>query len=359
MTTLERRYDIDWVRVIAIGLLLVYHVAIGFQPWGLMIGFITSEKPWTELWIPMGALNVWRIPLLFFVSGMGVHFAMRKRNIKELLLERATRILVPFIFGAIAIFPLSTYILQSYYDWPHTYTIHPGHLWFLGNIFCYVVLLSPVFYFLKSSRGEKASRLISRVLGHPAGLLIVAAAFIAEAIIIQPNPYELYSLTWHGFFLGLIAFFFGFCFVLADAPFWNMITKWRWLFLVAALSLFTYRAMQFMMKVPMPMLVIESECWIYSVLGFAYRYLRRPSCTLTYLSQAAYPIYITHMIFLYLGSSIVFRFNLAPFHQFAIVLLFTLTGCLLTYEYIIRRVRVIGMLFGLKSGQPARAQHTA
>ena len=36
----ERRYDIDWLRVIAIGLLLVYHIGIGFQPWGVFIGFI-------------------------------------------------------------------------------------------------------------------------------------------------------------------------------------------------------------------------------------------------------------------------------------------------------------------------------
>ncbi len=31
MSTTNRRYDIDWLRVIAIGLLLIYHVAIGFQ----------------------------------------------------------------------------------------------------------------------------------------------------------------------------------------------------------------------------------------------------------------------------------------------------------------------------------------
>ena len=71
MSTTNRRYDIDWLRVIAIGLLLLYHVAIGFQSWGIMLGFITNDKPWESLWIPMTMLNVWRIPLLFFVSGMG------------------------------------------------------------------------------------------------------------------------------------------------------------------------------------------------------------------------------------------------------------------------------------------------
>jgi glucan biosynthesis protein C len=86
--TLERRHDIDWLRVVAIGLLLIYHIAIIFQPWAMFIGFIKSEETLEALWTPMTMLNVWRIPLLFYVSGMGLYFAMRKRNWKQLFLER-------------------------------------------------------------------------------------------------------------------------------------------------------------------------------------------------------------------------------------------------------------------------------
>ena len=92
MLSTNRRYDIDWLRVITIGLLLIYHIAIVFQPWGVFIGFIQSDRSLESLWIPMTMLNVWRIPLLFFVSGMGVCFAIRKRNWKQLLLERTQRI---------------------------------------------------------------------------------------------------------------------------------------------------------------------------------------------------------------------------------------------------------------------------
>ncbi len=99
MSSTSRRYDIDWLRVIAIGLLLIYHIGIGFQPFGVLIQFIQSNEPLEALWVPMSMLNIWRIPLLFFVSGMGVCFAIRKRNWKQLLLERGRRILVPFLFG--------------------------------------------------------------------------------------------------------------------------------------------------------------------------------------------------------------------------------------------------------------------
>ncbi|HYF70502.1 MAG TPA: acyltransferase family protein [Ohtaekwangia sp.] len=348
MTTLNRRYDIDSIRVIAIGLLLLYHVAIGFQRWGIMIGFITTQKSWDSLWIPMTMLNVWRIPLLFFVSGMGVYFAIQRRNWKQLLQERAARILIPFLFGAVLIFPVSAYIWQYYYDLALDYNPHPGHLWFLGNIFVYVVVLLPVFFYLKNNEQGKVATGIKKLFSNPLGLLVVIATFIAEAILIKPNPYELYAMTWHGFALGLLAFFFGFCFVLSGASFWNMLLKWRWLFLLGALSFFVYRLSQFQMRVPVYQLVVESDLWIFSVFAFGYRYLNRPSRTLLYLSEAAYPVYIIHMIFLFFGSLLIFPLNIDVRLQFVLLLIFTFAGCFLFYEFVIRRINIIRPLFGLK-----------
>ncbi len=351
MLSENRRYDIDWVRVIAIGLLLLYHTAIGFQPWGIMIGFIANGKSWRSLWIPMTMLNVWRIPLLFFASGMGVYFAMQNRNWMQLIKDRASRILLPFVFGMMVIVPISTWIWQSYYKMHLTYntlTYNPGHLWFLGNIFVYVVMWSPLFFYLKRNENGRLTRTIKRILSHPLGLLLVIAAFVAEVIIVQTNPYELYAVTWHGFFLGMLAFFFGFCFVLCGDPFWNMLLKWRWLFIVAAVALYTYRLFQFQMHVPNYQLAVESIFWIISVFALGYRYLNHPSRALSYLSQAAYPVYILHMIFLYLASALIFPIDMEVQLQFILVLLFTFTGCFLTYEFVIRRVNIIRPLFGLK-----------
>ena len=142
----ERRYDIDWLRVIAIWLLLVYHIAIIFQPWAMLIGFIRSDQTMENLWKLMSMLNIWRIPLLFYISGMGVYFAIRKRTWRELLLERSRRILIPFVFGIIAMVPLHFLLFQGYYQLPLEYKVHPAHLWFLGNIFCYILILFLCFF---------------------------------------------------------------------------------------------------------------------------------------------------------------------------------------------------------------------
>src|SRR5690606_15886542 len=159
---------------------------------------------------------------------------IQKRNWQQLLQERAGRILLPFVFGIFLIVPFHVYIWQAYYHLDMTYNPNPGHLWFLGNIFAYVVVLSPVFFYLKRNNEGRIAKGIKRILSHPLGLLLVIAAFVAEAWIIDPRPYEMYGMTWHGFFLGLLAFFFGFCFVLSGPAFWEMILKWRWLFFSVA-----------------------------------------------------------------------------------------------------------------------------
>lgn len=213
METVNRRYDIDWLRVITIGLLLIYHIAIAFQPWGIYIGFIQSPESMEWLWTPMSLLNVWRIPLLFFVSGMGVSFAMRKRNWKQLLIERTKRILLPFVFGAFFIVPLHLLLWQNYYGKDMTYFPSPSHLWFLANIFMYVLLLAPLFYYLIKNENHWINQSLKKVFSHPFGLILVTGAFVIEALLVKPDIFTLYAMTFHGFALGFLAFLFGFLFV--------------------------------------------------------------------------------------------------------------------------------------------------
>lgn len=348
MLSTERRYDIDWLRVIAIGLLLIYHVSIGFQPWGVFIGFIQNGDPLESIWVPMSMLNVWRIPLLFFVSGMGVCFAIRRRNFKELFIERSKRILMPFMFGMLAIAPLHVFLWQDYYQQDMKYILNPMHLWFLANIFIYVVVLSPVFFYLKKNQGGKLNTWLNKAFSNPLGFALILIPFIAEAMLINPEGFEVYAMTGHGFWLGMIAFLIGFCCVYSGQAFWQTAKKWKWLFLALALALYIIRLVFFELKSPNYLLSIESNLWIFAVFGLGYTYLNRPSKILTYLSQAAYPIYIIHMFFLFLGSYIFFTLEMHVILKFILTVLFTGISCFVTYEYLIKRVRFLRPLFGLK-----------
>ena len=345
---LDRRYDIDWLRVIAIGLLLIYHIAIAFQPWGVFIGFIQSDQPMEWIWIPMAMLNVWRIPLLFFVSGMGVYFAMRKRSMKELITERSKRILIPFLFGTVCIVPLQFLIWQNYYNQDGTYILNPAHLWFLGNIFIYVLVLAPAFYYLKKNPEGKFFKISSAILGHPIGVLVLIIPLLLETLIVNPENFEMYAQTMHGFWLGLIAFASGFLCVYGGSKFWENVRKWKWIYLGIALSFYATRLLVFELAPPSSMLPIESVFWILFVFGFGYQYLNRSSNSLSYLSQAAYPIYILHMLFQYAASYLYFPLEVSVGTKLWLVLIFTYSCSFICYEFLIRRISVLRPLFGLK-----------
>ncbi len=344
----ERRYDIDWLRVIAIGLLLIYHIAIGFQPWGVFIGFIQNSESLEGIWTPMSMLNVWRIPLLFFVSGMGVYFALQRRHWKAFLMERTKRILIPFIFGMLLIVPLHVWLWQSYYSQDLSYMVNPAHLWFLANIFIYVLIFVPLFVFIKNKQQGKLYSAISKLMASPLALLLLMIPFIAEAKIVQPENFELYAMTGHGFWIGMIAFLTGFFCVYFGTSFWQNVTRWRWLSLIIAFTLYVLRIEQMTIDLAGYLIPVESNLWIYSVFGFGFKYLNRPSDTLRYLSNAAYPIYIIHMFFLYLSSWLIFPLDFHPMTKFIAVNLGTFAGCFITYEFLIRRIRWIRPLFGVK-----------
>jgi len=344
----ERRHDIDWLRVIAIGLLLMYHIAIIFQPWAMFIGFIKSDEFLEGLWKPMTMLNVWRIPLLFYVSGMGLYFAMRKRNWKQLLLERTKRILLPFLFGIVAITTLHMFVFQMYYNMPLGYFPHQGHLWFLGNIFAYVLILLPFFYYLKKDGNGKIKRVLSGLLSHPGGPLLISLFFVLEVVLVKPQLFALYAQTWHGFFNGFLAFLFGYLFVYSGKTFWRTVLKWRWLYIGLAAVFFGIRYFIYATEAPGYLTAIESSCWIFGVFGLGYKYLNKPSKTLSYLSQAAYPVYIIHMFVLYAGAMFILPLEIPILLKFIGIVAFTGVGCFFIYEFILRRIGFLKSLFGLK-----------
>ena len=66
MMRAERHYGLDWLRIAAFALLIVYHVAMVFAPWHWVI---KAHHTYLALTLSMALLTPWRLPLLFAVSG--------------------------------------------------------------------------------------------------------------------------------------------------------------------------------------------------------------------------------------------------------------------------------------------------
>ena len=140
----------------------------------------------------------------------------------------------------------------------------------------------------------------------------------------------------------------GFLIVYSGITFWQTVSKWKWIYLAIGAVLFSLRLSCFDEQAVYYLKALESNCWIFGVLGLGYRYLDKPGARLRYLSQAAYPVYIIHMFVLFAGAMIILPLNIHPVLKFIGITFFTFAGCLLIYEFILRRIANLRPLFGLK-----------
>ena len=348
--TWQRRHDVDWLRTMALGLLIIYHNMISFQPWAKMFYFIQNREPLEELWIFMGMMNVWRIPILFIISGMGVRFAMERRDWKEFLKDRTIRILLPLVFGYFFICPVHIFIALKAFGVKPAYYPNPGHLWFLVNIYVYVLIFLPLLVYLKNRPGNGLIGLTARIFKRSWGVFILAPLIMVEAGLVNPVQFSGYNQTLHGWLIGAICFLSGFVFVSTGDAFWRSVGRVRWYALAPALGLYLVRLAVFRFQgVPSLLIGLESACWILAILGFGTRYLNSSSTPLTYFSRAVFPVYIIHFPVQYLISYYLLPLELPALLKLALLIIGTFGFCLLIYEYLLKRSGLLRPLFGIKA----------
>lgn len=333
---MQRRYDIDALRIIAIFLLMFYHTSIVFQPWAReLLWFPQSTVALEGLWPLMQALNIWRIPLLFAVSGVGFSFVMLRRSKKQLMSERSARILVPAVFGSIFIVPIHFWLLVVGTDQAYVWSFTPSHLWFLFNIFIYVLVGIVPMYALRNFE-------IKNVLLMTYSLPVLLGL---ETMLVSITEYSGFAVSLHGLVVGGICFGYGF--FLAKSEGWNYLRKSAYWHLIAALVLFMLRMLFWGNRPPMIFVSSEASLWLLAVFGLAYRYLNKNMTWLNHLSPAVYPMYVLHMIAMYGACRLVLPLTIAPALQLFIITSLTVATSYFGY-CLLKQIPYVRMLFGMR-----------
>jgi len=329
-------------------LLIIYHIVLVFQPWAMYISFPQNSDSLSGIWILMAALNIWRIPILFLVSGMGVCFAMERRNWKQMLADRTLRILLPYLFGIIVLQYIAD-LLSAYLGWDAPYSITFGHLWFLLNIFLYFLWLIGLFVFFKDNPDNAFLLFLSKVIRRRFGIFLFALPVMVEAWLVDPQYFSTFVDTIHGWLIGLIYFFMGFIFVSLRQDFWSAMQKNRWFALNLAILLYLIRLFIYNLEAELDWLTaLESFSWMTVVIGFGAKHLNKASRSLRYFSQAVYPVYIVHMPVQFLLSYYLLSLELSAWSKLVLLLAGTFGICLFLYEFILSRIKWLRPLFGMK-----------
>ncbi|NVJ99183.1 MAG: acyltransferase family protein [Alphaproteobacteria bacterium] len=368
----SRRYDLDWLRVVAFGLLIFYHVGMYYVTWGWHV-----KSPYSGSFLEpaMMLLNPWRLSLLFVISGVAVKFALDKAVAGQFAWARTKRLMVPFLFGAFVIVPPQTYfeLLHSGQIAPDYWSFYKGyvdleqrwdtftptynHLWYVLYVLIYTLLLLP---FVGISRRIGPLPVMQKLLASPLvifmpALLFVLLRFTSDAA--WPETHDIRNdwgahMRYGGYFLVGVM-------IAKSGAFWRGIAQyWRFSGLLAVVSAIilsmtwanwtSLEANGLAMQAARTLRIFYIWWVICALFGFGQTHLNKPSKSLGYLTEAVFPYYILHQTLTILAGVFLAPYLIGAVPEFLAVTVLTLGGCVLLHEYLIKRVPLLRPLFGLK-----------
>jgi hypothetical protein len=323
-------------------------------------------------------LHQWRLPLLFFIAGVGANFSLTNRKPFSFLGERFVRLFIPLAFAMMFTIPLQVYfewkqtgkVTASYFEfYPTVWQFVPypdgsltwSHLWFVVYLFVFTVLLWPLFSVMKVGFIQKGIRKLESFFSHPVvivGLSTVFMIYYFKLYIKWPEQQNLIA-DWFNFIFSITLFFLGF--LLSHFPkFWNTCERYRWTFFAASMAAMVVLFTKYYWPLTLPTaqnssLYLYGICdsihiWllIVSLLGFAKRHLNYSTPFLQYTTPAVYPFYILHQTIIVAAGYFVVQWEVSKALKLFVLIVVCFTSVFLLYEFLIKRFLLTRLLYGLR-----------
>ncbi|GGG28859.1 acyltransferase family protein [Pontibacter amylolyticus] len=369
-----RRYEFDWLRVLAFSLLIFYHTGMYFVSWEWHVkNPVTSEM----LQVPMIFMSQWRMSLIFLVSGVGVYFALGFRSAGTFAKDRLKRILLPLVIGMLLVVPPQVYFERmvqgtatdylSFYPSVFEFEPYPQgnfswhHLWYLAYIFCYSLLLLPLLVYLRRASVQAASIKGWMLLAVPALWLGMGGVLLNERF---PATNALID-DWANHFLYITVFLIGF--LLMKIPqLQEKVRQLRWYSLSLAgitltvLYTFYWFKGRDLGEIELAFYYVLQQSnrwfWLMVILGFAMQHLNVKSKYLAQANEMVYPFYILHQTVIVALGYYLLQVDWSIGFKFTFISLGTFATCFLLIKYLIMPFNWLRLPFGMKLIRKKEAQ---
>jgi peptidoglycan/LPS O-acetylase OafA/YrhL len=360
---LKRRHDIDWLRVLAVLLLVPFHSALIFSLAPDDIVYVKDQVESPILIQFAYFVHLWHMPLLFVLAGASTWFALRFRTAGKYLEERFLRLVIPLVFACTTLIPLMIYVqfldkpdFDSFWQFyaqffridfgdlsGYSGTFTPSHLWFVLFLFVFSVVALPLFLYLGRESGRRLIAALATFFERRWAIFVLALPLaIAVALVDVGGKAPL---------LYLSLFIYGYVWA-ADARFQGIVDRHR----ISALALGVIFTVAFHVLVSVGgnrvlihiLYYFSRWCWLIAILGFGRRWLSRSGRLLSYLSEASYPFYILHMPINTIVGFFVIQWPVGVAVKYLVINVVTILATYAVYEVLVKRVGVTRFLFGMK-----------
>ncbi|SFF59410.1 acyltransferase family protein [Thermoflexibacter ruber] len=329
-----RHYQFDWVRILAFALLIAFHISCIFtrENW-----YIVNAEKSQILTLIFKFISQWRIPLLFFISGAVLAFAIKPNAISKYITNRVIRLLIPLFFSMVVVnVPISFYSALfnksyqgSFWDF-YAYVLenkqfHWQHLWYVAYLFVYSLLALPLFIYVLKNK-VNFNNFIAYFIHKIRFLLLFLPLILVHLSLVDSFPItHLIWGDWYFFTFNFVIFMYGFLFANSNTLI-GLVHQHRLRFLLVVISLTflliiferleTNAIIYYIFKILKPAYILLC---IVTIIAFAHQYLSFNHKWISYLSQAIYPFYILHMPITVIIGYYVVALNLNLYIKFIIL----------------------------------------
>jgi glucan biosynthesis protein C len=389
----DRRYDLDWLRIIAFGLLILYHCGMFYVTWDWHVKSRFASDTIEPL---MMLTNPWRLTLLFLIAGAATRFMADKMSVWKLTSARMGRLWPPLLLAVFVIVPPQTYYelvealqalpanvaaqyplaLDNFYvkyvtasgNWCDAdgclTTPTYNHMWFVAYLILYTLALIPLLPLLR-----RIPKAVSVLIAGPFFILTPWLIMAALRVTLFPIFGESHDFRedWYLHALYFSVFLFGFAVAKSDA-FFQRCVNLRWVALTIAViswaALITYfnahpegvTPPEWLRAIMRSVRELDAWCAIVAAIGFAHRYLKNADGPVRrVLTQAIFPFYLIHQTIIVVTGHYLDELQLPLAIEAPLLVGMTALGCWLFYD-LGRRVPVLRVWIGLPSkSQPVAA----
>lgn len=370
---MERHYGMDWLRIGAFGVLILYHIGMVFVPWPY---HVKATPPLDWVTIPMLLPSAWRLTLLFVVSGYASRALLRKQGgVGAFVRNRSVRLLLPLAFGVAIIVPPQPWVeLVTHYGypigfwrfWTHRYfdfdrlggLMLPttNHLWFVAYLWVYTMVLALCVPWI---RGGWAQRWFDRLFGGWRALVLPQLWMAFVHLWLTKGIGETHDLLHDpaAHWSYLPAFLFGFGLAGSPATFDGIRRWWKVAGVLAILAYFAAVGIQWTwLDVEAPPMMktlfyvaraVQAWTTIIALIGLAETFWNRDHHLRPMLTEAVFPFYLVHQTIIVVVGYWLIRFSLHAGIEFAILFAATVFGCWAFY-LLGREIALLRPLIGLK-----------
>lgn len=372
----NRLYFIDYIRVFAFLLLILFHSALPFVSYNWEV---KNEQKSEILMSIVLWFHQWRLPLLFFISGVGIYFSLKTRNILKFILERLKRLFVPLVFAMLFTIPVQVYVeyLQkgritgTYFEfYPSVWNFVPypdgsltwSHMWFIVYLLTFIIVLIPFFSLFKIKVLEKYKDRFSNVLSSKYLIFVI--------FLIQYYNYYLFYLKfpeqgslvedWFVFNSSITYLIIGYL-LASSTQFWDNCERYKKISLSIAVITSTILFINYYLPNALPkkegmdtqvyFLLDSLQIWsmILTIIGFTKKYLNTTSSILQYLNQAVFPFFIIHQTIIVAIGYWIVQLKVSILTKYLLLSICSSIVIYSLYEYVIRRTKLTRFLYGMKN----------